>query len=41
MHNLTDRDIKVSEVPFTTYKPEVGIFVYNDVPIHMMVGWLA
>ena len=36
MHNLTGRDIKVSEVPFTTYKPEVGIFVYNDVPIQFV-----
>lgn len=36
VHNLTGRDIKISEVPFTTYKPEVSIFAYNDVPIQFV-----
>ncbi|MBW2996184.1 50S ribosome-binding GTPase [Candidatus Woesearchaeota archaeon] len=35
MQMLTNSNPKISDAPFTTYKPEAGIFVYNDVPIQI------
>jgi len=36
LRNLTDSRPDVTETPFTTYKPEVGLFTFNDIPIHMI-----
>lgn len=36
MQKLTGNNMIISEAPFTTYKPEVGMFVYNDVPIQFI-----
>lgn len=33
---LTGAEAKVSETPFTTYRPESGIFVYRDVPFQIV-----
>ena len=36
LHSLTGSNVAISEVPFTTYKPETGIFVYNDVSLQIV-----
>ncbi|MBL7054657.1 50S ribosome-binding GTPase [Candidatus Woesearchaeota archaeon] len=33
---LTGSDSRIAETPFTTYKPEMGIFTYNDVPVQIV-----
>jgi|GEM_PF-1622689 len=36
LEKLTDSHPIILETPFTTYKPESGIFLYNDVPIQLI-----
>lgn len=36
LHRLTGVNVQISENPYTTYKPEVGIFVYHDIPMQVV-----
>src|SRR3989344_6967580 len=36
LHRLTGVNVQISENPYTTYKPEVGIFVYNDISMQVI-----
>jgi len=36
LHRLTGVDVQISESSYTTYKPESGMFVYNDISIQVI-----
>lgn len=36
LHRLTGVNVQISENPYPTYKPEAGIFVYNDIPMQVV-----
>ena len=36
LHNLTGVDVVISEAPYTTYQPEIGMGVYNDVSFQVV-----
>ncbi len=36
LRKLTGAEVQISDVPYSTYKPEVGMFVYNDISIQII-----